>query len=126
KAFIAGVIRESAAGSAAASRIGRTKRFMGPHIHNVAIVAILSGTAEHGRQAMLSTRTRRRGRSCMQFYPTGALALSTNIGSFRAAGDATGRRQIRESANRQFEIPLLEASQSPTAHEATACRRATM
>src|ERR1039458_1313235 len=44
KAFIAGAIRESAAGSAAASRIGSTKRFMGPHIHNVAIVAILSRT----------------------------------------------------------------------------------
>jgi hypothetical protein len=42
KAFIAGVMRESAAGSAAASRIGSTKRFMGPHIYNVAIVAILS------------------------------------------------------------------------------------
>jgi hypothetical protein len=39
-------MRESAAGSAAASRIGSTKRFMGPHIHNVAIVAILSRTAE--------------------------------------------------------------------------------
>jgi hypothetical protein len=44
KAFIAGMMRESAAGSAAASRIGSTKRFMGPHIHNVAIVAILSRT----------------------------------------------------------------------------------
>src|ERR1035438_9813550 len=47
KAFIAGAIRESAAGSAAASRIGSTKRFMGPHIHNVAIVAILSRTRYH-------------------------------------------------------------------------------
>src|ERR1019366_4965521 len=37
-------MRESAAGSAAASRIGSTKRFMGPHIHNVAIAAILSRT----------------------------------------------------------------------------------
>jgi len=38
KAFIAGVIRESAAGSAAASRIGRIRRFMRPHIYNAAIV----------------------------------------------------------------------------------------
>ena len=43
-AFIVGIMRESAAGSAAASRIGRINRFMGSHIHNLAIVAILSET----------------------------------------------------------------------------------
>ena len=69
----------------------------------------------HGRKGLVGAHGR------VQAPP-----ISTNIGSFRAAGDSTGRRQIRESANRQFEIPLLEASQSPTAHEATACRRATM
>src|ERR1035438_8738866 len=47
KAFIAGAMRESAAGSTAASRMGSKKRFMGPHIHNVAIVAILSRTRYH-------------------------------------------------------------------------------
>ena len=58
KAFIVGIMRESAAGSAAASRIGRINRFMGPHIHNLAIVAILSELrpAERRRQAMLSAR----------------------------------------------------------------------
>src|ERR1019366_8540079 len=37
-------MRGSAAGSAAPSRIGRINRFMVPHIHNFAIVAILSET----------------------------------------------------------------------------------
>src|ERR1039458_8185421 len=44
-------MRESAAGSAAASRIGRINRFMRPHIHNLAIVAILSETGGMGGSA---------------------------------------------------------------------------
>ena|ERR1039457_1239126 len=53
-------------------------------------------------------------------------ALSTNIGSDLAGRDATGHRQIREWADCQFEVPLLTAGRSPTAHEPTACTRATM
>jgi hypothetical protein len=77
KAFIVGMMRESAAGSAAASRIGRINRFMGPHIHNLAIVAILSET---GGSPATGDALRARGGEAARFVRGGLRFLDSAAG----------------------------------------------
>src|ERR1035437_5413099 len=70
-------MRESAAGSAAASRICSINRFMGPHIHNLAIVAIL---AETGGAPATGDALRARGRKAARFVRGGLRFLDSAAG----------------------------------------------
>src|ERR1035437_6863256 len=70
-------MRESAAGSAAACRIGRINRFMSPHIHNLAIVAILSET---GGAPATGDALRARGGEAARFVRGGLCFLDSALG----------------------------------------------